>query len=93
MPTPPAADPARAFARHIAGARPDALSAATVRATCRDILDTLGCTLGGSAAPGIGTLRGLAARWGGREEASVLLAGLRVPAPQAALVNGATAHA
>jgi 2-methylcitrate dehydratase PrpD len=86
-------DPAQAFAHHIAAARADALPAATVRATCRDILDTLGCMLGGSAAPGIDTLRTLAARWGGREEATVLLAGLRVPAHQAALVNGAMAHA
>ena len=45
-------DPARALALHIATARADALPPATVHATCRDILDTLGCMLGGSGAPG-----------------------------------------
>ena len=86
-------DPAHVFAEHIAQVRFDGLTDATIRATCRDILDTLGCMLGGSGEPGIDTLRRLAARWGGREEATVLLAGLRVPAHQAALVNGAMAHA
>jgi 2-methylcitrate dehydratase PrpD len=87
------ADPARALAWHIANAPEAALTGVTIRATCRDILDTSACMLGGSSAPGIDILRGLAARWGGREEATVLLAGLRVPAHQAALVNGAMAHA
>lgn len=92
-PTSTPADPAHAIAQHIVQAQAGELPDATVRATCRDILDTLGCMLGGSSAPGIDTLRGLAAHWGGREEASVVLSGLRVPAHQAALVNGAMAHA
>ena len=86
-------DPSHAFARHIVRARADALPAATVEATCRDVLDTLGCMLGGSGAPGIEMLRKIAARAGGREEATALLIGLRVPAQAAALLNGAMAHA
>ena len=50
-----------------------------------------GRMLGGSGAPGIETLRGLARRWGGREEARVMLTSLCVPAHHAALVNGAWA--
>ena len=74
-------------------ARAAALPAATVRATCRDILDTLGCLLGGSDAPGIDIMRRHVLRTGGSAEASVLLAGRRVPAQAAALINGAMAHA
>ena len=86
-------DPAHAIARHIASARADALPAATVRATCRDILDTLGCMLGGSGAPGIDMLRAVVLRAAGRGEATVVLSGTRVPAQAAALLNGAMAHA
>lgn len=91
MTSPP--DPAHAIADHIANARVEALTNATIRATQRDILDTLGCMLGGSGAPGIDTLRKLVTRWGGLGEASVILAVLHVPAHHAAMINGAMAHA
>lgn len=90
---PQSADPAIALAHHVARARPATLPVATRIATCRDILDTLGCMLGGSGAPGIETLVGLVRRWGGRGEASVLCTDARVPAHHAALANGAMAHA
>ncbi len=67
--------------------------AATVAATKRDILDTFGCILGGSGAPGIDALVAIADHWGGREESNVLLHGLRLPAPQAALLNASMGHA
>src|SRR5262245_2947113 len=88
-----ALDPAHAFAQHVASARASELPPATVRATCRDILDTLGCMIGGSGAPGIDMLRRVVLRAGGQAEATVLLAGARAPAQAAALVNGAMAHA
>jgi 2-methylcitrate dehydratase PrpD len=90
---PAAIDPAVALANHVATACAAALPAATRIATCRDILDTLGCMLGGTGAPGIDTLVALARRWGGREEAAVLCAGIRVPAHHAALANAAMGHA
>ena len=89
----PEADIEARIATHVASAQPGCLTASTVRATCRDILDTFGCLLGGRAAPGIGTMRELVQGWGGRPEATIVPAGPRVPAPQAALVNGAMAHA
>jgi len=92
-PTSTATDPAIALAHHVADARAAALPVATQIATCRDILDTLGCMLGGTGAPGIDTLVALARRWGGRGEASVICAGARVPAHHAALANGAMGHA
>ena len=86
-------DPSFALARHVTATRFGDLPEATVAATKRDILDTFGCILGGSGAPGIDALFRLADRWGGREESVVLLRGRRLPAPQAALVNASAGHA
>ena len=86
-------DPAYGLAAHVAGARFEHLPAATVLATKRDLLDTYGCLLGGSAEPGIAELRRLASRWGGAREAPVLIHGDHLPAPAAAQINGAMAHA
>lgn len=94
MPADPAAiDPASALAAHVSATRYADLPPSALAATRADILDTLGCALGGSSAPGIAELQRLAAHWGGREEAGVLLSPLRLPAPQAALLNASMAHA
>ena len=86
-------DPAFALAAHVTGTGFADLPAATVAATKRDILDTFGCILGGSGAPGIDALFELADHWGGREESVVLLRARRLPAPQAALLNASMGHA
>jgi 2-methylcitrate dehydratase PrpD len=86
-------DPAFTLAEHVHHTTFEKLPEAAVRATKRDILDTLGATLGGSVAPGVGELAGLVKHWGGREESSLLLIGGKVPAPQAALVNATMGHA
>jgi len=86
-------DPAALLAAHIHRTAFSDLPPATIAATKRDIVDTFGCMLGGSGAPGIATLLKLARRWGGREESGVLLHDLRVPAPEAALLNAAMGHA
>jgi 2-methylcitrate dehydratase PrpD len=89
----PNTDPSHAIAHNVATARAETLPASTVQATCRDILDTLGCMIGGSGAPGIDILSKVALRTGGREEATALFTGRRLPAQAAALLNGAMAHA
>lgn len=86
-------DAAAAFARHVCAARFEDLPASALGATRRDILDTFGCMLGGSAAAGIDALAAVLGDWGGRQESRVLLHGLRLPAPQAALLNAAMGHA
>jgi len=86
-------DPAFALANHVVRTGFDALPTETVTATKRDILDTFGCMLGGSGAPGIDALFEMADHWGGREESRVLLRGRRLPAPQAALLNASMGHA
>jgi 2-methylcitrate dehydratase PrpD len=88
-----ARDPSFALAEHVTATGFEALPAATVAATKRDILDTFGCILGGSGAPGIDALCEVADAWGGREESIVLLRGRRLPAPQAALLNASMGHA
>lgn len=61
---------------------------ATVLATARmRIIDVVGCMLGGVHAPGCSMLVDLVREWGGREEATILGVGGKVPAPHAALVN------
>ena len=86
-------DPALALAEHVCHTTFETLPEHAVVSSKRDILDTFGAALGGSVAPGIGQLVGLARRWGGREESSLLLLGGRVPAPQAAMVNASMGHA
>jgi 2-methylcitrate dehydratase PrpD len=86
-------DPALILAEHVCHTNFTDLSAETVVATKRDILDTLGAMLGGSVAPGIAEVTGLVKHWSGRQESSLLLMGGKVPAPQAALVNATMGHA
>jgi 2-methylcitrate dehydratase PrpD len=86
-------DPAWLLARHVSDTGYADLPASTVATARRDILDTFGCMLGGSGAPGIDELFGVISRWGGLAESRVLLRGLRLPAPQAALLNASMGHA
>jgi len=86
-------DPAFAFAEHVAITTYAALPISAIAATKRDLMDTFGCALGGSGAPGIAEILRLLRHWGGREEAGLLLVGGQLPAHQAALVHGAMGHA
>ena len=86
-------DPAFALAAHAVETEFNALPAATIAATKRDILDTFGCILGGTNAPGIDAMVDLEAHWGGREESHVILRGQKLPAPRAALLNASMGHA
>ena len=86
-------DPAWALARHVCRTGYADLPASAALSARRDILDTFGCMLGGSGAPGIDELFGVVLRWGGLAESRVLLRGARLPAPQAALVNAGMGHA
>ena len=86
-------DPAWALAEVVCSTRFDDLPEATRTATRNDILDTLGCLLGGSCAPGIAELARVVGGAGGVQQAQVMLWDLRLPAPQAALMNASMAHA
>src|SRR5215213_516979 len=86
-------DPAWALARHVCHTDYADLPASAVASARRDILDTFGCMLGGSGSPGIDELFAVISRWGGLAESHVLLRGIRLPAPQAALLNASMGHA
>src|SRR5947209_13884236 len=80
-------DAAWPLAQHVCRTGYADLPASAVESARRDILDTFGCMLGGSGSPGIDELVRVISRWGGLEESRVLLRGIRLPAPQAALLN------
>jgi len=86
-------DPAWALAEHIIGTGFADLPASTRTATRKDILDTFGCLLGGSGAPGIAELARVMGRWGGAPQSRAMLWQRRMPAPQAAMLNASMAHA
>jgi 2-methylcitrate dehydratase PrpD len=86
-------DPAWALAQHVCRTGYADLPASAVASARRDILDTFGCMLGGSGSPGIDELFAVVSRWGGLAESRVLLRGVRLPAPQAALLNASMGHA
>ena len=83
-----------ALADHVSGARFEQLSPATVRATCRAVLDAIGVMQAASGlAPEVRPFIELARAQRGVPESSVLGTALRTPAASAALANGAMAHA
>ncbi len=86
-------DPAWALAEHVCGRGFADLPATTRIATRNDILDTFGCLLGGSGAPGIAELARIIGGWGGAPQSQVMLRRLRLPAPQSAMLNASMAHA
>jgi len=86
-------DAAWPLARHICRTGYADLPVGAVESAGRDILDTFGCMLGGSGSPGIGELFAVISHWGGLPESRVLLRGIRLPAPSAALLNASMGHA
>src|SRR5580704_16694829 len=86
-------DPASALARHVCRTDYADLPASAVESARRDLLDTFGCMLGGSGSSGIGELFAVVSRWGGLAESRVLLRGVSLPSPQAALLNASMGHA
>lgn len=86
-------DAAWPLAQHVCRTSYADLPASAVESARRDILDTFGCMLGGSGSPGIDELFTVISRWGGLPESRVLLRGIRLPAPQAALLNASMGHA
>src|SRR5215469_10663790 len=86
-------DPALALARHVCRTGYADLPVSAVASARRDLLDTFGCMLGGSGSPGIGELFAVVSRWGGLAESRVLLRGISLPSPQAALLNASMGHA
>ena len=65
---------------------------ATLENTKNRIIDVVGCLIGGANAPGNSALIDLVRDWGGKEEATILIHGGKVPAHNAAMVNSIMAR-
>jgi 2-methylcitrate dehydratase PrpD len=81
------------LADFFAGTRYETLPASAIEGAKKSVIDTIGVCLAASGKePAVGDLVDLVLQSGGREEASVLAFGGRVPAMMAAFANGAMAH-
>ncbi|HSW58387.1 MAG TPA: MmgE/PrpD family protein [Dehalococcoidales bacterium] len=69
------------------------LPEAAVEAAKKEVLDSLATALGGSQKAAIPELVELVREWGGKPQSTIIGWGLKCPAPEAALVNGAMIHA
>lgn len=56
------------------------------------LIDVVGCIIGGANAPGCSMLIDLVEEWGGKEEGTILVHGIKVPLHNAALVNSVMAR-
>jgi 2-methylcitrate dehydratase PrpD len=78
---------------YIARVNYEDLPAHVIEATKKSILDTLAVLIAGSTDEDVRELVRLAKGWGGREECTIPIHQLKVPAPTAAFVNCAMARA
>ena len=81
------------LARFVSNTKYENLTEEVVKATKRDIFDTIGVGIGGSSAPGIGQVVDYAKEMEGRESSTILTYGIKVPPASAALANGSMCHA
>ena len=86
-------DFAEIYARFSSSLEASELPRSVLAAARLNIFDTLACSIAGFRAPGVQEVLDLVRDWGGKPEAEVLWTDLRVPAPQAAWINGIMAHA
>jgi 2-methylcitrate dehydratase PrpD len=86
-------DASYAFAKNFVNTKYEDLPPEVVEATKKEILDLLGCALGGVSQPGATHVCALVKEWGGKEESSIIGCKQKVPAPNAAQANATMAHA
>ena len=86
-------DFAAEFAAFAASFTLDRLPPAALAAVRLNLLDTLACATAGRNAPGAREVLDLVSEWGGAPQAAIWCGTGRVPAPNAAWINGVMAHA
>jgi 2-methylcitrate dehydratase PrpD len=86
-------DVTRRLVELVAGTTPDVIGAEAREKAGRAFLDTLGVMLAGCREPSARLVAEQVQEQGGAAEATVIGASLRAPTAQAALANGAAAHA
>jgi len=80
------------LAEHIVGTTYESLPAEVVAVTKKFVIDSIGVGLAGSSASGNAEIIDLLKGWGGKKESSVLVFGLKLPAPAAAFANSLLVH-
>lgn len=81
------------LAAHIYRTNYDDLSEEAIHAAKGAFLDTLGVAIAGSGAYGVREAVDLCRDWGGKQESSILVYGVKVPSPFAAFCNSMMVHA
>lgn len=79
--------------QHVCELRYDDIPEPVVKGTKANLLDTIGCIVAGSSAPGCEEVRDLCVDLGGNPQAAGLVTGERLPVTLAALANGTMARA
>jgi 2-methylcitrate dehydratase PrpD len=92
MSNPAKAKPIEELSTNILNTRFENLNEATLENAKNRIIDVLGCAIGGANASGNSALIKLVKEWGGKEEATILAWGGKVPACNAAMVNSIMAR-
>jgi 2-methylcitrate dehydratase PrpD len=64
----------------------------TTEQTKSRIIDMIGCSIGGARAPGTAELVNLVKRWGGKDEATIIVHGGKAPAHNVAMLNSVMAR-
>jgi 2-methylcitrate dehydratase PrpD len=80
------------LAAHIVQTTYQAFEDSVIQQAKTRLIDIVGCTIGGANAPGCPELRDLIREWGGKEEATILIHGGKVPAGNASLINSIMAR-
>jgi len=83
----------RAIAEIGINTTPEDITDKAYDATKMFILDTLGTIIAGYNAPGMQPIMEQMREWGGKPESHILVYGGKIPAPNAAFINGSMAHA
>lgn len=78
------------FANHYAQSQPPAQ---VLLKTTKHVLDTIGVAVSAVREPSVRSVDRVSSLWGGKREATALGTGRKLPAPNAALINGTMAHA
>jgi 2-methylcitrate dehydratase PrpD len=79
--------------KHIVSTKYEDIPEAAIIAAKTEIVDSLATALGGTTKPGVGELVDIARELGGTPQSTIIGYGLKVPADNAAQVNGSMIHA
>lgn len=80
------------FAKYIVDTKYEDLPSEVINATKQHLMHTLATVIGGAGAPGCKKVVDLVTEWGGREESTIFVYGVRLPAVHAALTNSTMGH-